>query len=315
MVSLIFIGLLSGLFFSSTFILNRAMSLDGGHWVWSASLRYAFMILFLIIFLSLFKGIHRTRGIFRLFLNNWKFWTITGSIGFGGFYSLICFSADYSPGWVIAATWQFTIIATLIVLVCFGRSFPKKVWLFSTIIFMGVLMVNLSHAELSSFKELLMGGFPVLIAAFCYPIGNQLVWEVQNGNPYLPKITDPLVENPFNKVLLLSLGSLPFWVILVAVVRPPLPSNGQIFNTALVAFFSGILATTLFLTARHKAGKPSELAAVDATQSSEVIFAMIGEIWFLNAPLPDRISLMGISLVFAGLILFIYFQEADSNVD
>ncbi len=291
------------------------MSLEGGHWVWSASLRYAFMILFLTIFLSTFKGIHRTRGIFRLFLNNWKFWTITGSIGFGGFYSLICFSADHSPGWVVAATWQLTIIATLIVLVCFGRSFPKKVWLFSTIIFMGVLMVNLSRAELSSFKELLMGGLPVLIAAFCYPIGNQLVWEVQNGNPCLPKINDTLVENPFNKVLLLSLGSLPFGVILVAVTRPPLPSVEQIFNTTLVAFFSGILATALFLMACHKAGKPSELAAVDATQSSEVVFAMIGEIWFLNAPLPDRISLMGISLVFVGLILFICCQEADGDID
>ena len=64
--------------------------------------------------------------IFRLFLRNWKFWIITGSIGFGGFYSLICFSADHAPGWVVAATWQLTIIATLVVLICFGRSFPKK---------------------------------------------------------------------------------------------------------------------------------------------------------------------------------------------
>ena len=40
MVSLILIGLLSGLFFSSTFILNRVMSLEGGHWLWSAFLQY-----------------------------------------------------------------------------------------------------------------------------------------------------------------------------------------------------------------------------------------------------------------------------------
>jgi hypothetical protein len=47
MPKLISIGLLSGLFFSSTFILNRLMSMEGGHWVWSGSLRYAYMILML----------------------------------------------------------------------------------------------------------------------------------------------------------------------------------------------------------------------------------------------------------------------------
>jgi len=51
------------------------------------------------------------------------------------------------------------------------------------------------------------------------------------------------------------------------------------------------------------------LAAVDATQSSEVIFAMIGEILILNSSLPNSIALAGIFLVFTGLALFISFQE------
>lgn len=309
MIVLILLGLLSGLFFSSTFILNRVMSLEGGHWVWSASLRYAYMILFLIVLVSLFQGIKAPGRVFQLFLKHWKFWIIAGSIGFGGFYSLLCFSADHAPGWVIATTWQLTIIATLVVLICFGRSFPKKTWLFSFIVLLGVLMVNLSHVEMSTVKELLMGGFPVLIAAFCYPIGNQLVWEAKNGNKYLPNIASPLLENPFNKVLLLSLGSVPFWLILVAIKTPPLPSKGQLINTALVALFSGIIATSLFLFARNKSKRASELAAVDATQSSEVIFAMIGEILILNSPLPNSIAFAGIFLVFTGLALFISFQE------
>ena len=313
MISLISIGLLSGLFFSTTFILNRMMSLEGGHWLWSASLRYAFMIIILTSFISLFKGFDTIKGLGRLFFNNWIFWTLTGTIGFGGFYSLICFSADHSPGWIIAATWQLTIIASLVVLVGFGRSFPKKVWLFSIIIFIGVLMVNMSHAQMSSFKELFMGGLPVLIAAFCYPIGNQLVWEANNGNPSLPRIDDPLVKNPFHKVLLLSWGSVPFWLILVAIIKPQLPSADQIFNTFLVAIFSGVIATSLFLMARNKSSKPSELAAVDATQSSEVIFAIIGEILILNAPLPNSLAIAGICLVFIGLALFIRFQEIEKK--
>ena len=311
MISLISIGLLSGLFFSTTFILNRMMSLEGGHWLWSASLRYAFMILILIGFISVFKGFDTIKGLIRLFLNHWKFWTLTGTIGFGGFYSLICFSADHSPGWVIAATWQLTIIATLVVLVCFGRSFPKKVWFFSIIIFAGVLMVNLSHMQVLSLKELCMGALPVLIAAFCYPIGNQLVWEAMNGNRFLPDINNPLLENPFHKVLLLSWGCVPFWLILVAIIRPQLPSSGQVVNTALVALFSGVIATSLFLMARNKARKPSELAAVDATQASEVIFALIGEMVILNAPLPNSLAIAGIGLVFFGLALFIRFQEIE----
>ena len=170
-------------------------------------------------------------------------------------------------------------------------------------------MVNLSHVEMSIIKELLMGGFPVLIAAFCYPLGNQLVWEAKKGHEYLPNIDSPLMENPFNKVLLLSFGSLPFWLLLVMITRPPLPSKGQLINTALVALFSGVFATSLFLYARNKSKKATELAAVDATQSSEVIFAMIGEILILNSPLPNNIAIAGIFLVFAGLALFIRFQE------
>jgi len=308
MIALISIGILAGLFFSSTFILNRMMSLEGGHWVWSACLRYAYMILFLVVGLSLFQGIKAPGRIFRLFLNHWKFWIIAGSIGFGGFYALLCFSADHAPGWIVATTWQLTIIATLFVLMGFGRSFPKKIWLFSFIVFLGVLMVNLSHVQMSTFKELLMGAFPVLIAAFCYPAGNQLVWEAMHGNTHLPDIKDPLLENPFNKVLLLSLGSVPFWILLVVIKTPPLPSKGQLINTALVALFSGILATSLFLLARNKSRSASELAAVDATQSSEVVFAMIGEVLILGAPLPSGFALAGILLVFTGLALFIRFQ-------
>jgi drug/metabolite transporter (DMT)-like permease len=312
MVKLISIGLLSGLFFSSTFILNRLMSLEGGHWVWSASLRYFYMILLLSVGQIAFQGARAFGQVLVLFFNHWKFWVISGSIGFGGFYALICFSADHAPGWVVATTWQFTIIASLFVLICFGRSFPKKTWIFSLVVFIGVLTVNLSHLDSVDAKEILLGGFPVLIAAFCYPIGNQLVWEARHGRRYLPKIESSHLDNPFNKVLLLSLGSLPFWCILILISSPPAPSSGQLIHTALVALFSGIIATSLFLYARGKSRRASELAAVDATQSSEVIFALIGEIVILHAALPNGIALSGIFLVFIGLSLFIRFQEPAS---
>ena len=311
MLKLISIGLLSGLFFSTTFILNRLMSLEGGHWVWSASLRYAFMILFLMGWMVCTRGPATAIGLLAYFFRHWQFWGIAGGIGFGGFYSLLCFSADFAPGWVVATTWQFTIIATLIVLRCFGKTFPARTWFFSAIVFAGVVCVNLSQVNAAEPRQLLLGGVPVLIAAFCYPIGNQLVWEAGKGNRRLPDLRGPFLENPFHKVLLLSLGSVPFWLVLVVITSPPPPSSGQLVNTALVAFFSGICATSLFLFARSRSRRASELAAVDSTQSSEVIFAMIGEILFLGSALPGGFAMAGVGSVLLGLALFVFFQEAD----
>jgi len=309
MLRLILIGLLAGLFFSSTFILNRVMSLEGGHWIWSASLRYGYMILFLVAWFLVFKGPAALFEVLRVFFRNWIFWTLAGSVGFGLFYALICYSADHAPGWVVATTWQFTIIATLFVLLFFGRRFPMKTWFFSTLVFGGVLIVNLGQAEKTGLVELAAGAIPVLIAAFCYPLGNQMVWEATNGNRRLPDVNSPVLETPSARVLLMSLGSLPLWGILIAVTTPAPPSSGQLFNTALVALFSGVAATSLFLQARNLSKTAGELAAVDATQSSEVIFALLGEIVIIGAALPDIFSVFGILITCAGITLFVCFQD------
>ena len=97
MIRLILIGLLAGLFFSSTFILNRVMSLEGGHWVWSASLRYGYMILFLMAWFLLFKGPGELKKVLKVFWKNLGFWSLAGTVGFGLFYALICYSADHAP--------------------------------------------------------------------------------------------------------------------------------------------------------------------------------------------------------------------------
>ena len=210
-------------------------------------------------------------------------------------------------------------------------------------------------------EMLLFGALPALLAAFCYPIGNQLVWQVsynsrmQNAkrrkayetnieqgldNPSLdkqdsainitprnnvnsaisvampaqsplqkligriPAIKTDLLQNAFNKVWLMTLGSLPFWLILGIVVRPKVPSSSQLFNTLLVALLAGVGATSIFLYAREKAVTSSEVAGVDSTQASEVIFALIGGILLLNNALPSAMGLIGIGLIIMGLILF-----------
>ena len=306
MSKLILLGVLSNAFFSSTFILNEAMSMAGGHWVWSASLRYIFMTLMLLAILFVQGGIDRVKDVLKLFLANWQFWILSGSIGFGVFYALICFSADFSPGWVIAATYQFTTVATLFVLMLFGRSFPKRIWIYSLIIFVGVYLVNLAHVDEFNLQVLVRGGFPVIISAFCYPLGNQLVWEAKHGShERVPRIDSPLLDNAFNKVMLLTWGSLPLWIIVVLIFQPPLPSHFQILNTLLVALLSGVIGTSIFLYTRNIAYSPSQLAGVDATQSSEVVFALIGGIAFLDRGMPNIPSTIGLLLILGGLIMFV----------
>jgi len=310
MFKLIVLGIISGAFFSTTFVLNELMSVQNGHWLYSATLRYFFMILFLAVILLFQGGIKRLKEVSNLFLQNYIFWIISGTIGFGFFYALICFAADYSPGWVIAASWQFTIVATLFVLLFFGKSFPKKIWFFSSIIFIGVCLVNLSHIDNFEFSTFIYGAIPVLVASFCYPLGNQLIWESQNGsNTKVPHIKSSLLKNSFNKVVLMCLGSIPFWIVLLLIFQPSLPSSSQVINSSFVALFSGVFATTIFLYARGMAKNSDEIAAVDATQASEVIFAMIGGFLLFGNISISTFSIIGLILIMLGLFLFIKYQN------
>lgn len=314
MVRLIVLGMLAALFFSSSFILNRAMSLEGGHWVWTASLRFGFMLFFLGTCLFFTKGPRRLLEIAGVFLRHWIFWTVAGSIGFGLFYSLLCFSASYAAGWIIATTWQTTILATPIVLILLGKKVPTRGMLLTALIFAGIMLVNVEHATSATIREVLFSALPVLIAAFAYPIGNQMVWEArQGGLGLIPHIDHPVMEDSFARVLLLTLGSIPFWIVLLLCVSPPPPTSGQLAYTAIVALLSGVIATTIFLHARHLCAQPYQIAAVDATQSLEVVFSLIGEIIFLQGLFPSPIGLAGIALTIIGLAAYTRLQSSVSS--
>lgn len=316
MLKLVSIGTLAALFFSSTFILNRSMSLENGHWLWTASLRYGWMLSLLIAGMLLTGKTKTLLDTLQLYRKHWCFWTLTGSIGFGLFYALISYSASFAPGWVIATTWQTTILASPLVLFMFGKKVPMRAMIFIFIIFAGILLVNIEQLESSSWGDLLLGGLPVLVAAFAYPIGNQMLWEAQRGgNRLLPKIESPLLHDAFARIVLLTLGTIPFWLLLILFIAPPAPSSGQIINTALVAVFSGVIATSLFLHARHLAKDAYQISAIDATQSSEVIFSLLGEIIFLQGFLPGAKGWAGILLTVIGLIFYIRAQSAKEKPD
>jgi drug/metabolite transporter (DMT)-like permease len=73
----------------------------------------------------------------------------------------------------------------------FGRRFARRIWLLSGIVFAGVFMVNASQAEAVDPAVLIKGAVPALIAALCYPIGDQLVQEAEAGRGGLADIRSP----------------------------------------------------------------------------------------------------------------------------
>ncbi len=245
----------------------------------------------------------------QLFLSYLWFWCLAGSIGFGLFYSMISFSASFAPGWVVATTWQMTILASPLVLYVFGKKVPWRACLFTLIIFAGIAAVNLGQSDQVSLQELILGGFPVLVAAFAYPFGNQMLWEAQRkGIGFIPAINHELLNDPFSRILLLTLGTIPFWLILYMFIQPPAPSLGQATSTFLVALFSGVIATSLFLHARHLAANSYQIAAVDSLQSGEVLFSLIGEILFLGGVFPNLTGMGGIILTLTGLTFYMKAQ-------
>lgn len=314
MPKLLSLGLLAALFFSSTFVLNRAMSLNGGHWLWSASLRYLWMIAFLAAGLLVAGRSALLRDTLRLLRRHWRFWLLAGSIGFGVFYAGISFAASYAPSWVVATTWQFTVLASPLVLLLYGRRVPWHGFAFTLLIFLGIVLANFGQAQAAPWQDVVLGALPVIVSAFAYPLGLQLVWEASAGkravSSRIPSIADPALANPFTRVLLLALGSVPFWLLLILLTQPPPPSANQWLNTALVALLSGVIATSLFLAARHLARNAYELAAVDATQSAEVIFSVAGEALLLGGALPGALGWAGIGLTVVGLVLYLLAQQA-----
>ena len=43
------LSLLSALFFTATYVFNRAAAVEGGHWAWTAALRYLFVLPLLLV--------------------------------------------------------------------------------------------------------------------------------------------------------------------------------------------------------------------------------------------------------------------------
>ncbi|ASK60949.1 hypothetical protein CFK37_01340 [Virgibacillus phasianinus] len=290
------IGILSALFFSVTFVLNRAMELDGGSWVWSATLRFFFMLPLLLIIV----GYKRNVIPVILHIKNQPLpWIIWSTVGFGLFYAPLTFATIYGPGWLVAATFQLTIIAGSLLVPFLSRGkkqrIPMQSIIISLVILSGVFIMQLEHASSVSFASVVLCVIPLIVSAFAYPLGNRKMMHVVNGE-----------LNTFQRILGMTIASMPFWIILsiYGIATQGAPSSDQVLQTFIVAISSGIIATALFFYATELVSHDNhKLAAIEATQSGEVVFALFGELLLLHAPLPSAVSFIGMALVVIGMVL------------
>lgn len=304
----ILIGIGAAFFFAFTFVLNASMELSGGSWIWSASLRYIFMIPFLLCIVIMRKNLRPLLNKMRKQPGKWVLWSF---VGFGLFYAPLCFASAYSPGWLIAGTWQITIISGALLAPLFFETIhtknsplqirgkiPFRGLIMSLIILLGIVLMQMEHAKQLSVENLLLGVVPILIASFAYPLGNRKMMDLCEGR-----------LDAYQRVLGMTLASLPFWFLLslYGLFTVGLPSGGQSLQSLLVALFSGVIATVLFFMATDMVrGNMQKLAAVEATQSMEVLYALAGELLFLSIPLPSPLSWFGIVIVILGMILHSY---------
>ncbi|WP_088102523.1 DMT family transporter [Halalkalibacter urbisdiaboli] len=301
----ILIGIIASMFFSFTFILNRSMELEGGSWYWSSSLRFIFMVplLFFIVWMR--------RGVFTLYIHmkeNPRYWVKWSFVGFVLFYAPITFVASFGPGWLVAGTWQITIVAGLLLTPFFfeylktdsgtikqRQTIPLRSLWPSLIILSGVAVIQFQQSDNISLMMIIISVVPIIIAAFAYPLGNRKMLVMYGG-----KI------DTFQRVLGMTLASLPFWFVIAAfgLVFSGIPSPTQVLQSFLVALFSGVIATVLFFWATDMVREsPQKLAAVEATQSGAVMFALLGELVLLSGSLPSSWSIFGLVCIVIGMVI------------
>jgi drug/metabolite transporter (DMT)-like permease len=287
----LFYGVLASFFFAFTFICNRSMNLSGGYWLWSASLRYIFTLPLLWL---LVKKQHGMAPVLQAIRDKPGCWLLWSTVGFGLFYLPLTLASVYGQSWFVAATWQLTIVAGILTTPLFGKKIPLKNMLCSVVILVGIFLLQL--ANLSSMKTtgMLSAFLLILVAAFSYPLGNRKMMA------YCPaEITT------IQRVFGMTLCSMPFWLVaaVIAGVTHGAPSGGQVAQSFVVALFSGVVATLLFFEATNLTKhNPKQLAVIEATQSGEVLFTLLGGILFLGDNLPTPAGWVGIALIVLGMI-------------
>lgn len=294
------LALLSALFFTLTYVLNRAIASDGGHWAWTASLRYLLTLPLLLPLMPWQGGIAPA---WRAIRAHPAAWLRCSAIGFVGFYVLLAWAASSGPSWLVAGSFQFTVIAGMLCAPFLYRDarrrLPGSALLVAAVIIAGVAMLQLGHAHGRLDRTGWIAFGCVLASAVLYPLGNRLLLL------HLERTGEDL--NATQRVFGMTLASQPLWWLVAAYAwqQSGAPPASQVWLAAGVAVSAGIIATILFFQATGMVrGHAAALGAVEAMQAAELLFAMVLGVAFLHERWPQGIALWGAGVVVAGICAF-----------
>jgi drug/metabolite transporter (DMT)-like permease len=294
------IALLSALFFTFTYVLNRAVVSGGGHWQWAVILRYLFTLPLLAVVLPFKGGLGKLPFELRTHPRTWLTWS---SVGFVLFGVPLTWAATSGPSWLVAGSFQLTVLAGPLMAPFIYRD-ERARWhvgslAIGALIVGGVMLLQFGHAHggLDASAWLAVGA--VAFAAFAYPLGNRKILL------HLERTGTKL--GPVQRVFGMTLASWPLWLVLaaatLATIGPPTPREALL--AAGTALSSGAIATILFFHATELVGRqPTALAAVEAMQAAELLFATVIGVLFLHESFPDAVSGLGAVGIIVGIVLF-----------
>ncbi|MEO6170410.1 MAG: multidrug resistance efflux transporter family protein [Lysobacter sp.] len=307
------IALLSALFFTCTYVLNRAAATGGGHWAWTASLRYLITLPLLLPLMRWQGGVGPVWRAIRAHPLPWLGWS---TIGFVLFYLGLSYAAASGPSWLVAGTFQVTVIAGMLCapfLYSDERAkVPRLALVVGLVVVAGVLMMQFGMDEAGLGRDGWIALGCVTVAAVAYPLGNRgLLLHLERVAP----VSGGEELTATQRVFGLTLASQPAWWLVAAFAAQQSgpPPMSQVWLAAAVAVGAGIIATVLFFQATGMVrNNPTALAATEAMQAAEILFATVLGVALLGEAWPQGRALYGALVVMAGIAVFSWIAARDA---
>ncbi|MHB8912707.1 MAG: multidrug resistance efflux transporter family protein, partial [Lysobacter sp.] len=230
----------------------------------------------------------------------------------------LSFAAASGPSWLVAGTFQVTVIAGMLCAPLLYRDararIPRPALAVGMVIVAGVLLMQFGHGGGALDRDGWIALALVAVSAVAYPLGNRgLLLHLERAQletsaceTSVPETNAPEL-NATQRVFGMTLASQPLWwlVAAFAFARAGAPPMGQVWLAGGVALGAGIIATILFFQATGMVrNDPTALAATEAMQAAEILFAtLIGVLW-LGEAWPQGRALGGAVVIIAGIVAF-----------
>jgi drug/metabolite transporter (DMT)-like permease len=212
----------------------------------------------------------------------------------------LTWAAAYAPAWLVAGTFQLTVIAGMLLgpLLYRGQRarLPRAALALGAVIVAGVALMQGAHFGGHLDRQAWIALAAVSASAVLYPLGNRAILL------HLERSGEQL--DATQRVFGMTLASQPFfWLVAVgawhAAGPPPMT---QVLLAGGVALFTGTVATILFFRATGMVrNDPAALGAVEAMQAAELLFSSALGVVLLGEPAPRGAAVLGALLVVVGI--------------